>query len=230
MSKPLVYCRELSVNQNGKTILIKINLEVMSGQSLAVLGPNGAGKTSLLRSLAGIIPHVVGEVKINEFNPIKLSPKILSENLVYLPQNPMCAWDFKVSDFAEISGNNDLFEHWIHCFKIKDKWNSQLSKLSGGEKKLVHLGLAFSALGNPLKKILLLDEPTATLDHDRAHLVSEAIKEFTEAGASVIVTTHDISLAKSCKRILVLNEGQVLKEGSPENLLTAELVKVIGNK
>jgi len=86
---------------------------------------------------------------------------------------------------------------------------------------LVHLGLAFSALGNPLKKILLLDEPTAALDHDRAIMVS---------GAIMIVTTHDLSLAQSCKGILVLNEGHVLKVGSPENILTDELVKVIGNK
>lgn len=230
MSNPLIQCRQLSVEQQSSLILNAINLEVFSGQSLAIVGPNGAGKTTLLRSLAGLIPHARGEISIREKNILNISPKTLSEFLSYLPQNPTCAWDFTVRDFGELSMHPDLFEHWISRFKLYGKLGSPLSQLSGGERKSVHLSLAFSVLGNPLQKIVLLDEPTAALDHDRAQLIADAIKEFTEAGAAVLCTTHDLPLAQSCKEILVLNEGRLIKKGPPSDILTADLIKLIGNK
>lgn len=230
MSNPLIQCRQLSVEQQSSLILNAINLEVFSGQSLAIVGPNGAGKTTLLRSLAGLIPHARGEINIRGKNILNISPKILAEFLSYLPQNPTCAWDFTVRDFGELSMHPDLFEHWISRFKLYGKLGSPLSQLSGGERKSVHLSLAFSVLGNPLQKIVLLDEPTAALDHDRAQLIADAIKEFTEAGAAVLCTTHDLPLAQSCKEILVLNEGRLIKKGPPSDILTADLIKLIGNK
>lgn len=230
MSNPLIQCRQLSVEQQSSLVLNNINLEVFSGQSLAIVGPNGAGKTTLLRSLAGLIPHARGEINIRGKNILNISPKILAEFLSYLPQNPTCAWDFTVRDFGELSMHPDLFEHWISRFKLNGKLGSPLSQLSGGERKSVHLSLAFSVLGNPLQKIVLLDEPTAALDHDRAQLIADAIKEFTEAGAAVLCTTHDLPLAQSCKEILVLNEGRLIKKGPPNDILTADLIKLIGNK
>ena len=230
MSNPLIQCRQLSVEQQSSLILNAINLEVFSGRSLAIVGPNGAGKTTLLRSLAGLIPHARGEISIRGKNTSNISPKILSEFLSYIPQNPTCAWDFTVSDFGELSTHPDLFKHWINRFKLNEKLGAPLSQLSGGERKSVHLSLAFSVLGNPLQKIILLDEPTAALDHERAHLVALAIKEFTEAGAAVLSTTHDLLLAQSCKEILVLNEGRIIKKGPSNDILTADLIKLIGNK
>jgi len=230
MSNALIHCSKLSVKQRGSLILNEINLEVLCGQSLGIIGPNGAGKTTLLRSLTGLIPHTQGAICIKECNPLKTSPEILSEFLTYLPQNPICAWDFTVDDFGELSTHPDLYAHWINRFKLREKSDSKLSQLSGGEKKSVHLSLAFSVLGNPLQKVLFLDEPTAALDHERAELVSLAIKEFTDAGAAVLCTTHDLSLAQSCQEILVLEAGRVIKKSAPAGISTAELIKLIGNK
>jgi ABC-type multidrug transport system ATPase subunit len=230
MSNALIHCSKLSVEQQGSWILNDVHLEVLSGQSLGIVGPNGAGKTTLLRSLAGLIPHAQGVISIKGCNPLKTSPETLSEFLTYLPQNPICAWDFTVDDFGELSTHRDLYTHWINRFKLKEKSDSKLSQLSGGEKKSVHLSLAFSMLGNPLQKILFLDEPTAALDHDRAELVSSAIKEFTSAGAAVLCTTHDLALAQSCHEILVLEAGRIVRKNAPAGISTAELIKLIGNK
>jgi len=230
MSNSIISCSQLSVERQGSRILNEINLEISNGQSLGIVGPNGAGKTTLLRSLAGLIPEALGNIKVRECNPLNTSPKTLSQFIVYLPQHPVCAWDFTVRDLSELSTQPDLYEHWIKRFKLNEKLNSKLSQLSGGEKKSVHLSLAFSLVGNPVQKILLLDEPTAALDHERTHLVSVAIKEFVEAGAAVLVATHDLSLAQSFTEILVLNEGRVIKKGLPETTLTDELVRMIGNK
>jgi iron complex transport system ATP-binding protein len=230
MSNTLIHCSQLSVEQQGSPILKEINLEILSGQSLGIIGPNGAGKTTLLRSLAGLIPHARGEMSILGHNTLNISPNILLEFLSYLPQNPTCAWNFTVRDFGELSTHPDLFAHWINRFNLNEKLSSPLSQLSGGEKKSVHLSLAFSLLGNPFKKVLLLDEPTAALDHDRAHVVALAIKEFTEAGAAVLCTTHDLSLAQSCKEILVLEAGRVIQKSPPAGISTADLIKLIGNK
>ena len=230
MSNPLIHCRKLSVEQHGSLILSEFNLEVLSGQSLGIVGPNGAGKTTLLRSLAGLIPHAQGEISINRCKPLSTSPEILSEFLTYLPQNPTCAWDFTVSDFGKLSPHPDLYINWINRFKLKEKLSSKLSQLSGGERKSVHISLAFSILSRPLHKILLLDEPTAALDHDRAQLVAIAIKEFITAGAAVLFTTHDLDLAQSSKEVLILEAGRVIKKGPPNDILTAEFIKLIGNK
>jgi iron complex transport system ATP-binding protein len=230
MSNTLIHCCKLSVEQEGCPILKDIHLEVLSGQSLGIVGPNGAGKTTLLRSLAGLIPHARGEMSILGHNTLNISPNNLSEFLSYLPQNPTCAWNFTVRDFGELSTHPDLFAHWINRFHLNEKLSSPLSQLSGGEKKSVHLSLAFSLLGNPLKKVLLLDEPTAALDHDRAHVVALAIKEFTEAGAAVLCATHDLSLAQSCKEILVLEAGRVIQKSPPASISSADLIKLIGNK
>lgn len=230
MSNSLVHCRKLSVEQQGSRIINEVNLDVPSGQSLGIVGANGAGKTTLLRSLAGLIPHANGDIRVKEFNPLNTHPEILSQLLTYLPQSPTCAWDFTVSDLGKLTINSDLYENWIKRFKLSEKLNSRLSQLSGGERKSIHLSLAFSVLGNPNQKVLLLDEPTAALDHERAHLVSVAIKEFVDAGAAVLCATHDLTLAKSCEEILVLDAGCILKKGSPEKILTTELVKIIGNK
>ena len=230
MSNPLLQCSKLSVEQSGTLILNEVNLKVLNGQSLAIIGPNGAGKTTLLRSLAGLIPQTSGEIIIHGKNILNISPKILVEFLSYLPQNPICAWDFTVRDFGELSTHPDLFKHWINRFSLNEKLDSPLSQLSGGERKSVHLSLAFSLLGNPLQKIVLLDEPTAALDHARAQLVSLAIKEFTEAGSAVLCTTHDLSLAQSCKEILVLDAGRVIQKSLSEAISPTELIKLIGNK
>ena len=230
MSNALIHCSKLSVEQQGSLILNDINLEILSGQSLGIVGPNGAGKTTLLRSLAGLIPHALGEINIKEYNPLKTTPEILSNFLTYLPQNPICAWDFTVGDFGELSIQPDLFKHWINRFNLNEKLSSPLSQLSGGEKKSVHLSLAFSIFGNPLQKVLLLDEPTTALDHVRAELVSLAIKEFTSAGAAVLCTTHDLALAQSCKEILVLETGRVIQKSAAVGISTTELIKLIGNK
>lgn len=230
MSNALIHCSKLSVEQQGSLILNDINLEILSGQSLGIVGPNGAGKTTLLRSLAGLIPHALGEINIKEYNPLKTTPEILSNFLTYLPQNPICAWDFRVGDFGELSMQPDLFKHWINRFNLNEKLSSPLSQLSGGEKKSVHLSLAFSIFGNPLQKVLLLDEPTTALDHVRAELVSLAIKEFTSAGAAVLCTTHDLALAQSCKEILVLETGRVIQKSAAVGISTTELIKLIGNK
>jgi len=230
MSNALIHCSKLSVEQQGSLILNDINLEILSGQSLGIVGPNGAGKTTLLRSLAGLIPHALGEINIKEYNPLKTTPEILSNFLTYLPQNPICAWDFTVGDFGELSMQPDLFKHWINRFNLNEKLSSPLSQLSGGEKKSVHLSLTFSIFGDPLQKVLLLDEPTTALDHVRAELVSLAIKEFTSAGAAVLCATHDLSLAQSCKEILVLEAGRVIQKNAPADISPSELIKLIGNK
>jgi len=230
MNNILIYCSKLSVEQQGSPILKEINLEVLSGHSLGIVGPNGAGKTTLLRSLAGLIPHARGTISIEGKNIFDISPNLISKFLSYLPQNPNCAWDFIVRDFGELSTHPDLFKHWINRFKLNEKLGSPLSQLSGGEKKSVHLSLAFSLLGSPFKKVLLLDEPTAALDHDRAHVVALAIQEFIEAGAAVLCATHDLSLAQSCKEILVLEAGRVIQKNAPADISPSELIKLIGNK
>jgi len=83
----------------------------------------------------------------------------------------------------------------------------------------------FSALGDAYGKVLLLDEPTTALDLCRAELVARAVRANAQAGAAVLVATHDLAWARTCDRVIVLSEGRLVAAGQPDTALTAELVR-----
>lgn len=225
MAEPLLQALRLSVKLGGRTIVDGVALSVAPGETVAVVGANGAGKTTLLRACAGLLPEASGELTLAALDPRTAPASALARHRAYAPQHPESAWDYQVDELAGIAPDPDGFIRWRDRFGLTDKAAARLSALSGGERKTVHLCLTFSALGDAFGKVLLLDEPTAALDLCRAELVARAIHASAQAGAAVLAATHDLAWARTCDRVLVLQEGRLVATGKPADVLTAAVVR-----
>jgi iron complex transport system ATP-binding protein len=225
MSEVLLASLRLSVDLAGRTVLDGVALTVSAGEVVAVVGANGAGKTTLLRACAGLLPEATGDLTLGGVDPRQTTPEKLARLRAYAPQHPTSAWDYTLAELGTLASSAAEFRHWQERFGLHELTARKLSELSGGERKLAHLSLTFSALGDAYGKVLLLDEPTTALDLCRAELVGRAIRASAQAGAAVLVCTHDLAWARTCERVLVLSEGRLVSSGPPSTALTAELVR-----
>jgi iron complex transport system ATP-binding protein len=225
MSEALLESLRLSVDLAGRTVLDGIALTVSAGEVVAVVGANGAGKTTLLRACAGLLPEATGELHLGEVDPRRTAPAKLASLRAYAPQHPTSAWDYTLTELGTLAPSLAEYVPWQERFGLRALAARKLSELSGGERKVAHLSLTFSALGDAYGKALLLDEPTTALDLCRAELVARAIRASAQAGAAVLVATHDLAWARTCDRVLVLSDGRLVAAGPPATALTAELVR-----
>jgi iron complex transport system ATP-binding protein len=225
MSDALLQASRLSVELSGRGVLDGIALSLSAGEVVAVVGANGAGKTTLLRACAGLVPDASGELTLDGVDPRRADPALLARRRAYAPQHPTSAWDFTLTELRVLATSPADCQRWQERFGLGALAERKLSELSGGERKLAHLCLTFGALGDAYGKVLLLDEPTTALDLCRAELVARAIQACAQAGAAVLVATHDLAWARTCQRVLVLSEGRLVAMGPPDSALTAELVR-----
>ena len=225
MSEVLLASLRLSVDLAGRTVLDGVALTVSAGEVVAVVGANGAGKTTLLRACAGLLPEATGDLTLGGVDPRQTAPEKLARLRAYAPQHPTSAWDYTLAELGTLAASAAEFRHWQERFGLHELTARKFSELSGGERKVAHLSLTFSALGDAYGKVLLLDEPTTALDLCRAELVARAIRASAQAGAAVLVATHDLAWARTCERVLVLSEGRLVSAGPPSTALTAELVR-----
>lgn len=225
MSEPTLQAQRLSVSLEGRIVVDGVALSVAAGEVVAVVGANGAGKTTLLRACAGLLPSATGELSLQGIDPRTASASQLAARLAYAAQHPQSAWDFTVEELGDISPDTQAFHLWLDRLSLADKSGERLSRLSGGERKAVHLCVTFAALGDAYGKALLLDEPTTALDLCRTELVVRAVRASAQAGAAVLVATHDLTWARACDRVHVLQEGRLVAAGTPVTTLTDEVVR-----
>lgn len=189
----------LGLGYDGQMLFTGLVGNVEMGESLAILGCNGTGKSSLLRVIAGINPPNFGAININEF----------IDNIAYLPQNPNIRRDIPISvfeyvKFAELSGKKPSKEQSKNIFELlglNSIKNDFLTNISGGQ--LVFASLARIALSNA--KIIILDEPFASLDKDAAKIFLNLIKIWKSEGRIIIISIHDDRLAQDFDHFLTLD-------------------------
>jgi len=223
MSEASVSALGLGVEIAGRRIIDGVSLVARRGQTLAITGPNGAGKTTLLRTLAGLLPSA-GDLSAGGHDPRLVDASTAARTRAYCAQKPSSAWDYRVGELGDIVGDADGFADWLEKLRLGDLAGRRLSELSGGEQKAAHLAMAFAALAEPFGGVLLLDEPTGALDLGRQEAVRQAVRAFAQAGAAVLVATHDLGFAKRCDQVVVLSEGRLLAAGDPAVALAPEII------
>lgn len=199
-----------------------VSFDLEEGEILGFLGPNGAGKTTTLQMLMGTLNPTSG--KINYFGKSLFTQREeILEKINYSSTYTSLPWNLSVKEnltfisyFYKISNRKKRVEEIAEVFKIQDLMKKRVTDLSAGQKTRVNLAKAF--LNHP--KVLLLDEPTASLDPDIAKYLRDLIishrKEFN---VSIIFTSHNMKeVEEICERVIFINNGKIIANDTPIKL------------
>jgi ABC-2 type transport system ATP-binding protein len=215
-------CSDVEKSFGSLTALDGLNLEVLRGERVALLGPNGAGKTTLVRAICGRVRLDKGAIRL--FNAPAGSPKAL-QHLGVVPQEIALYGDLTAQEnlviFAKLHGLRrreatrrvaEVLE-WIG---LKDRAHELVKNFSGGMKRRVNL--ACGVLHHP--PLILLDEPTVGVDPQSRERIFLMLDELSKQGAAIILTTHHLDEAeKQSDRIVIMDHGRVIAEGSLADLI-----------
>ncbi|HED54952.1 MAG TPA: ABC transporter ATP-binding protein [Phycisphaerales bacterium] len=218
--------------RRGHPVLSGISLTIHPGRVVALLGPNGSGKTTLLRLLAGMIKPQAGSITIDGHQTHELNAHDRAQRLAYVPQNPALAFPFDLSRYVGFGrfalGNQDKVERVrraIDRLDLTHKAHEPVGELSAGQRQRAAIARALCQLGEEpapgFTRILLADEPTASLDPKHVVRVMELLKDLKEIGVGVVLVLHDLASAArwADHAILLDSAGTLLTEGTPDNAL-----------
>jgi lipooligosaccharide transport system ATP-binding protein len=207
-----------------------INFQVKRGESFGLLGPNGAGKSTTMKMIAATSQRTDGGLEILGKDPNTQGPEIRA-HLGVVPQQDNLDRELKVWEnlmvYGRYFGLNRKFlkgkiEELLEFAQLGDKRNSKTEELSGGMKR--RLTIARGLVNEP--EILLLDEPTTGLDPQARHILWDRLFRLKEQGVTLVITTHYMDEAEQlCDRLMVMDKGKIMAEGSP-----AELIKKYSSK
>lgn len=199
-----------------------ISFECFPGESFGLLGANGAGKTTLVRQLVGLLAPTAGEITL--FGEALKPGQNVGGRVSYLPQGAMSLGELKVAEAmtstAILRGCGkktaaDQTEELCTRLGLDGLEDRQLRKLSGGQRRLVQIGMSLVAR----LPVLILDEPTADIDPARRRDIWALISERTKSGTSVILVTHDVAEAeRALDRVAILERGRIVSMGTPAEL------------
>jgi lipooligosaccharide transport system ATP-binding protein len=212
-----------------------ISFTVKKGEVFGFLGPNGAGKTSTMKIIACVSPRTSGTVRVLGMDP-DLHPAEIKQRLGVVPQETNLDPDFTCfgnlftyARYFDISPDNaeKKADDLLEFVQLQEKRDVTVEKLSGGMKR--RLILARALVNNP--DLLILDEPTIGLDPQARHLIWERLKLLQSQGNTIVLTTHYLDeAARLCDRLVIMDNGKILVEGSPEDLVKqyvgSEIVEV----
>jgi len=236
VSAPRLAVEDLSYGYPGRTVGRDIGFAVGTGEVLCVLGRNGEGKSTLFRTILGLLPPHAGVVQVDGEPISGWSPRRRAQAFGYVPQNSGGAFPFTIADlvlmgrtahrgvFAAPSGaDRRAAEEAIAALGIEHLAQREWLRVSGGERQLALVARALAQ--EPL--ILVLDEPTASLDFGNQVRVLDAVRSLAERrGLSVLVSTHHPEQAFACAdRVAVLAGGALLQIGAPADVITRETLR-----
>lgn len=228
----------LSFAYSDKPVVDTVAFSVEDGEFVGIIGPNGAGKSTLLKMLDGILQPETGKIRLRNKPLHEYTRKQLAKLIGFVPQDFTTAFSYSVNDIVLMGryphlsafSSESANDHQIveKSMKSTDVWhfrNRQFGELSGGEKQRVVLA---SALAQE-PQILLLDEPTSSLDIKYQQQFYSILQELQQGrGLTIVVVTHDINLAaRYCQRLILLKEGRVVDDGVPEKVITKKMMESV---
>lgn len=207
----------------GRSIVVdNISFNMKEGEIVGLLGPNGAGKTTTINMLLGILTPSSGEIKYfnQEFRSHR--EKILKQinfcsSYIRLPWRLTVEENLNViARLYEVNNRKEKINQLLQTFEMSQYKHTPMASLSAGQTMRVILAKAF--LNSP--RILLLDEPTASLDPDVAQKVRDyLLKQQKESKTTILITSHNMAeVEQLCDRVIFLNQGKILAEDTPEGL------------
>jgi ABC-2 type transport system ATP-binding protein len=208
----------------SREVLCGVDLAVRRGMTVSLLGPNGAGKSTLMRAICGRLALKSGKILINGRPPKSRDAR---RQLGFVPQDIALYQHLTVEEnlsfFGRMAGVPpkqlpDAVLRVLEQASLADRAQQKTGTLSGGYQR--RLNIAAAVLHKPA--LLLLDEPTVGIDVDAREAIHALLRSFRDAGGALVLTTHDLDQAEVLSdRVLILNQGRIVLEGAPAELLKA---------
>jgi lipooligosaccharide transport system ATP-binding protein len=209
---------------NEFTAVNGITFSVAQGESFGILGPNGAGKSSTMRILGATSQRTSGDVQILGKDPELHGPQIRA-HLGVVPQQDNLDEELTCAENLYIYGRyfglpkklvTQKLDELLEFAQLTEKKNAKVKSLSGGMKR--RLTIARALVSDP--DILMLDEPTTGLDPQARHILWDRLFRLKEKGVTLLITTHHMDEAEQlCDRLIVMDNGKIMAEGSPSGLI-----------
>lgn len=226
--------RNLSFSYGSAKVLNGLSLSAGDGELLSILGANGAGKSTLFKCILGLLATYSGEILIDGKSTKAMSIREIAKNIAYIPQSCSPAFNFSVRDIVlmgttagmgilKMPGKEEAarVDAALKKIGIQHLRTRCFHHLSGGERQLVIIARALVQNS----KILLLDEPTASLDYGNQMLVLRQIKKLSREGYTVFQTTHNPEHSYMFSdKIAALKDGQILACGTPEDVIREDIM------
>ena len=216
VSKAVASLEQVSKHYGNVQALKEVNLEIQPGEIVAILGPNGAGKTTAVNLMLGLLKPTSGQVKLFGSHPQDAQSRMRTGAMLQISGVPET---LKVGEHLELFSSYYpqplKLQEVVRMAGLEGLEGRAYGKLSGGQKQRLHFALALC--GDP--DLLFLDEPTVGLDAASRRTFWEQIRAFTGRGKTVVLTTHYLEEADAlADRIIVINEGEVIAQGTPAEI------------
>jgi lipooligosaccharide transport system ATP-binding protein len=228
----LLRARGLTKTFGDFTAVDGIDVEVRRGEAFGFLGPNGAGKSSTMKMVGCVSPVTSGELTILGMDPAADGPAIRAR-LGVCPQEDMLDVDLSVEENLWVYGRffglsrrevRARADELLEFAQLADRRRDQVEPLSGGMKR--RLTIARALINSP--EVLLLDEPTTGLDPQARHVLWDRLYRLKREGVTLIITTHYMDEAEQlCDRLVVMDKGRIVAEGSPRELIEAHSTREV---
>ncbi|MDD4658621.1 MAG: ABC transporter ATP-binding protein [Eubacteriales bacterium] len=225
MENVLIKTENLTKRYGAVAAVNGLNLEVRAGEIFGFLGPNGSGKTTTIKMLTGLLEPTAGRAFICGIDIVK-EPAAAKALLAYVPDQPKLYGKLTAREFLALM--SDLYrmprdvsrqraQQLLEMFGLEARADELLEGYSHGMRQKVVLAAAL--IHQP--RVLLMDEPTVGLDPASARLLKDVMAELARQGATIFVSTHILEIAERlCHRVGILQAGQLIAQGNPEELRT----------
>lgn len=231
----MITARGLTKRYGDVVAVDGIDFEIPKGESFGFLGPNGAGKSTTMRMISATSTPTAGSLTVLGLDSAGHGPEIRAQ-LGIVPQGDLLDEELRVIDNLTVYGRyfalprayvKERAEQLLDFAQLREKRTARVDGLSGGMKR--RLTIARGLINNP--SIMLLDEPTTGLDPQARHVLWDRLFRLKEEGTTLVVTTHFMDEAEQlCDRLVVVDKGRIVAEGSPSSLIrhysTREVLEV----
>lgn len=238
MTPAILQLRDVSFAYHRDPVVKSVSLKIEPGEFIGVLGPNGSGKSTLLKLLGGILKPDSGNVLFRDKALHDYKRKILAQSIAWLPQEHTMAFPFRVDEIVlmgrhpylspmtfESQKDFDIANQAMRTTETTHLSERQFTDISGGEKQRVMLACAITQ--EP--EVMLLDEPTTALDIKyQLEIINILHRLNRNEGMAMLLAMHDLHLAsKYCRRLILIDKGNIVKDGTPEEVLQKEILESV---
>lgn len=230
-----LHAQHLVKSFKTRTVVNDVSIEVKSGEVVGLLGPNGAGKTTSFYMMVGLIATDAGRIYLNDEDITDLPVHARARRGIgYLPQEASVFRKLSVEDNIQAilehnpaldkNAQQHLLESLLEDFQIQHIRESTGMSLSGGERRRVEIARALASQPD----FILLDEPFAGVDPISVIEIQKIIRHLIERNIGVLITDHNVrETLRICQHAYILSNGQIIAEGSPEEVLANEQVRTV---